>query len=33
VLFVIGGWMYMEGQREETGDEDDDVQGIAEESG
>ena len=28
VLFVIGGWMYGEGQREETGDEGDELQGI-----
>jgi len=33
VLFVIGGWMYMEGRKEEAGDEVVGVQGIAEESG
>jgi hypothetical protein len=28
VLFVIGGWMYMEGQKEEAGDEKEEVQGV-----
>ena len=32
LMFVIGGWMYMEGQKEEAGNEDQDVQGIDEES-
>jgi hypothetical protein len=32
VLFVIGGWMYMEGRKEEAGDEVDEVQGMVEES-
>jgi len=32
VLFVIGCWMYMEGQKEEVGDEEDVGQGIAKES-
>jgi hypothetical protein len=31
VLFVIGGWMYMEGRKEEAGDEEGEVQGISEE--
>ena len=30
VLFVIGGWMYMEGQKEEAGDEEEEVQEIGE---
>lgn len=30
VLFVIGGWMYMEGRKEEAGDGVQDVQGIDE---
>ena len=29
VLFVMGGWMYMEGRKEEVGDEVQEVQGIA----
>jgi hypothetical protein len=33
VLLVIGGWMYMEGQKEEAGDEKKEVQWIAEEIG
>jgi hypothetical protein len=33
VLFVIGGWMYMEGRKQEAGDEEEEVQGIVEESG
>jgi len=33
LMFVIGGWMYMEGRKEEAGDEEKEVQGIAEESG
>jgi hypothetical protein len=33
MLFVIGGWMYMEGRKEETRDDDDEVQGIDEEIG
>jgi len=33
MLFTVGGWMYMEGRKEEAGDEEDGVQGIAEESG
>jgi len=33
VLFVIGGWMYGVGRKEEVGEEDDEVQGIAEEIG
>jgi hypothetical protein len=33
VLFVIGGWMYVAAQNEETVDEEDGVQVIAEESG
>ena len=32
VLFVIGGWMYMEGQKEEAGDEEEEEQVIDEES-
>jgi hypothetical protein len=32
VLFVIGGWIYSEGCKEEAGDDEDEVQGIAEES-
>jgi len=32
VLFVIGGWMYMEGRKEEAGVEEDEVQGDSEES-
>ncbi len=28
VLFVIGGWMYMEGRKEEEGDEVVEVEGI-----
>jgi hypothetical protein len=32
LLFVIGGWMYREGQKEEAGDEEDEVQGITDES-
>ena len=32
VLFVIGGWMYMEGRKEEVGDEEDGVQDIEDES-
>ena len=32
VLFVIGGWMFMEGQKEEeAGDKERDVQGVVEE--
>jgi hypothetical protein len=31
-LFVIGGWMYMEGRKKEAGDEKEEVQGIAEDS-
>ena len=30
VLFVIGGWMYMEGQKEEAGDDEEEVQEIGE---
>jgi len=30
---VIGGWMYMGGRKEEIGDEEGEVQGIAEEFG
>jgi hypothetical protein len=33
VLFVIGGWMYMEGQKKEAGDEEEEVQEIDEVSG
>ena len=33
VLFLIGGWMYMEGRKVEAGDEEDEVQGIAGEIG
>jgi hypothetical protein len=33
VLFIIGGWMYMEGRKEEAGDEEEMEQGIDEESG
>jgi len=33
MFFTVGGWMYMEGRKEEAGDEDDEVQGIDEESG
>jgi hypothetical protein len=33
VLFLIGGWMYMEGQKEEVVEEEEEVQGIDEESG
>ena len=33
VLFVIGGWMYMEGQKEEAGAEGNEVQGIEGEMG
>jgi len=33
VLFVIGGWMYMEGRKEEVGDEVQEVQGIDEKTG
>jgi len=32
-LFVLGGWMYMEGRKEEAGDEEQGVEGIDEESG
>lgn len=31
VLFVIGGWMYMEGRKEEVGDDEEEVQEIEEE--
>ena len=33
VLFVIGGWMYTEGRKEEVGDEEDEVKGEAGENG
>jgi len=33
VLFVIGGWMYMVGQKEEARDEEDEVQGTEGEIG
>ena len=33
VLFVIRGWMYMEGHKGEAGDEEDEVQRINEETG
>jgi len=33
VLIVIGGWMFMEGRKEEVGDEEDEVQGIDDEQG
>jgi len=33
VLFVIGGWMYSEGRKEEAWDEEEEVQGVAEETG
>ena len=33
LMFVIGGWMYMEGRKEKVGDEEEEVQGIDEESG
>jgi hypothetical protein len=33
VLFVIGGWIYIEGQKDEAGDEDDDMQAIIEKAG
>jgi hypothetical protein len=32
VLFVIGGWMFIEGQKEEAGDLEEEVQGSNEES-
>jgi hypothetical protein len=31
VLFVIGSWMYMEGRKEEAGDDEEEVQGVGEE--
>jgi len=33
VPFVVGGWMYREGQKEEAGDEEDVEQGNEDESG
>jgi hypothetical protein len=33
VMFVIGGWMYLEGRKEEDGDEEEEMQGINEGSG
>lgn len=30
-LFVIGGWIFMEGQKEEVVDEEEEVKGIVEE--
>jgi hypothetical protein len=33
MLFTVGGWMYMEGQMVEAWDEENEVQGIADEIG
>jgi hypothetical protein len=33
VLFIIGGWMYMEGRNEDAGDEEDEVEVDDEEIG
>jgi hypothetical protein len=33
VLFVIGGWMYMEGRKEEAGDEEEEGLGNEEQIG